>query len=90
MRGGGRAAGLGRNFVSAGLRARLRRLEATDGRQDALREGPLVVLPLGLAVEDADAFIARHRRRTGWSGAVVVLPDNGRDPGACHRPEIRR
>ena len=81
MRGGGRAVSFGRGVVSAGLRARLRRLEATDGRQDAPREGPLVVLPVGLAAEDADAFIAHHRQRTGWSGTVVVLPSNiGHDP----------
>ena len=64
------------------LRRRLARLEETAaGRQDAPRDGALLVLPPGLAVVDADALIAGHRRRTGWTGTVVVLPINGRETG---------
>lgn len=65
--------------MSAGLRARLRRLEGAGGRRDDPREGPLVVLPVGLAAEDTDALIVRHRQRAGWSGTVVVLPSNSRE-----------
>ena len=61
-------------------RRRLARLEETAaGRQDASRDGSLVMLPPGLAAADANAFIAGHRRRTGWTGTVVVLPSIGRE-----------
>jgi hypothetical protein len=62
-----------------GLRRRLARLEAAGEAQDAARDGALVVLPAGLAAEDADRFIEEHRERTGWDGTVVVLPSNGRE-----------
>lgn len=68
-----------------GLRRRLAHLEEIAARrQEASRDephGPLVLLPPGLAVVDADHFIAGHRRLTGWTGTVIVLPSNGREIG---------
>jgi hypothetical protein len=61
------------------LRRRVARLEGAGDARDGRRDGALVILPPGLAVEDADAFIAAHRARTGWNGTVVVLPSNGRE-----------
>jgi hypothetical protein len=65
--------------VNAKLDSRLRRLEAAgDG---AAQPTGILVLPTGMAMSDAavDRLVAEHVERTAWRGAVVVLPDNGRD-----------